>query len=144
MKKKAKQKQKKQLPLVVGITALFGVLFTLSVFLDRKTKETPIVATTMPELAFSYAQGETLYQANCSTCHGPTLGGRKGLGPPFVHGYYKPSHHGDIAFYRAVEQGVTAHHWQFGNMPPVPSLSKSDVEQIIKYIRAVQRDNGIS
>ncbi len=142
MKKKATQKQK--VLLVVGISALLGVLFTFSVFLDRNNKETPIVATTMPELAFSYAQGETLYQANCSTCHGPTLGGRKGLGPPFVHGYYKPSHHADIAFYRAVELGVTAHHWQFGNMPAVPSLSKSDAAEIIKYIRAVQRDNGVS
>lgn len=140
MKKLAKNK----FLLMVGITGLLGVLFTFLGFLDRNNKDTPIVETTMPELAFSYAQGQTLYQSNCSSCHGPTLGGRKGLGPPFVHGYYKPSHHADIAFYRAVEQGVTAHHWQFGNMPPVPSLSKSDVEQIIKYIRAVQRDNGIS
>jgi cytochrome c len=142
MKKKAKQTQ--NILLVVGITGLLSVLFTFSVFLDRENKETPIVSTTMPELAFSYVQGETLYQENCSTCHGPSLGGREGLGPPFVHGYYKPSHHSDIAFYRAVELGVTAHHWPFGNMPAVPSLSKSETAEIIKYIRAVQRDNGIS
>jgi len=98
----------------------------------------------MPNLDVSYAKGETLYQTNCSTCHGTSLGGRKGLGPPFVHGYYTPSNHSDIAFYRAVELGVTAHHWQFGNMPAVPSMSKSDATEIIKYIRAVQRDNGIS
>jgi len=142
MKKEAKQKN--LLLLVVGVTALFGVLVTFAVFFDRMNKETPIVATTMPDLDDSYAQGETLYQTNCSTCHGTALGGRKGLGPPFVHGYYKPSHHADIAFYRAVELGVTAHHWQFGNMPAVPSLSKSEAAEIIKYIRAVQRKNGVS
>jgi cytochrome c2 len=142
MKNKAKQKQR--VLLAVGITGLLGVLFIFSMFLERNNEETPIVVTTMPDIPFSYAQGESLYQTNCSTCHGPTLGGRKGLGPPFVHGYYKPSHHSDIAFYRAVEQGVTAHHWQFGNMPAVPSLSKPETAEIIKYIRAVQRHNGVS
>lgn len=141
MKKKVKQKK---LPLLAaGVIALFGILFILTVFLDRKNKETPIVATTMPDLDESYAQGESLYQTNCSTCHGTSLGGRKGAGPPFVHGYYIPSHHADIAFYRAVELGVSAHHWQFGDMPAVPSLSKSDAAEIIKYIRAVQRVNGL-
>jgi len=111
---------------------------------NRNIRQTPIVETTLPNLDESYAQGETLHQTNCSTCHGTSLGGRQGLGPPFVHGHYKPSHHADIAFYRAVELGVKAHHWPFGNMPAVPSLSMVDATEIIKYIRAVQRANGIS
>ncbi|NND90227.1 MAG: cytochrome c [Granulosicoccus sp.] len=103
-----------------------------------------MVATTLPEIDDRYAHGQLLYRANCQACHGETLGGRKGMGPPFVHGYYKPGHHADIAFFRAIELGVRAHHWQFGDMPPVPTVSKTEAAEIIDYIRFVQRANGIS
>lgn len=128
---------------ICGVVIFFSAVYALSEYLDRKNNETPIVATTLPTVEENYANGQSLYQQNCSTCHGASLGGKKGLGPPFVHGYYKPNHHADIAFYRAIEIGVRAHHWQFGNMPPVSSLSKADASEIIKYIRLVQRANGI-
>lgn len=99
--------------LLVGMVAVLGIQFTLSGYLnqDQDNEESLIVETIMPDLNDSYAQGEKSYQTFCSTCHGKSLGGRQGLGPPFIHGYYKPSHHADIAFYRAVELGVAAHHW---------------------------------
>ncbi|MEE9320275.1 MAG: cytochrome c [Granulosicoccus sp.] len=132
------------LPIITGIAILLVGVYLLLTFNDRGDDEISIVETTLPVFDESYAQGQSLYQSNCSTCHGAALGGKKGLGPPFVHGYYKPSHHADIAFYRAINMGVTAHHWQFGNMPAIPSLTKADATEIIRYIRAVQQANGIS
>ena len=138
------KKTQKNIHWIVGATIAVGLTIVLTLYLDNKNSETPIVQTTLPDLDQTFATGRTLYQSNCSSCHGQALGGRKGLGPPFIHGYYKPSHHSDIAFYRAIEIGVVAHHWQFGNMPPVPALSKREAKAIIRYIRAVQQENGIS
>jgi len=39
---------------------------------------------------------------------------------------------------------VKAHHWEFGNMPKIEGVSPADVEQIIRYIRWLQRQAGIS
>ena len=66
-----------------------------------------------------------------------------GLGPPLVHKIYEPGHHQDFTIQSAVRNGVPAHHWQFGNMPPVPTVSDEDVPNIICYIRELQRANGI-
>jgi len=60
-----------------------------------------------------------------------------------MHGFYKPSHHGDPAFYRAALKGVQAHHWRFGNMPPVPGATRKDVDVLLPFIRWLQRENGL-
>ena len=65
------------------------------------------------------------------------------MGPPLVHVIYEPSHHGDAAFVLAVRPGVRAHHWPFGNMLPVEGVSDRAVADIIAYVRALQRANGI-
>ena len=59
------------------------------------------------------------------------------------HVIYEPGHHGDESFQRAVALGVGAHHWRFGDMPPVEGLTRGDVESIVAYIRELQRTNGI-
>jgi hypothetical protein len=56
---------------------------------------------------------------------------------------YEPGHHGDESFQRAAAQGVRAHHWRFGNMPPVEGVTRSDVKMIISYVRDLQRATGI-
>ncbi len=66
-----------------------------------------------------------------------------GLGPPLVLKIYEPSYHGDMAFLLAVQQGVRAHHWKFGTMPPQPQLIQGEVKTIIIYARELQRANGI-
>lgn len=86
--------------------------------------------------------GEAKFNAHCSACHGPQATGTK-QGPPLVHKIYEPNHHGDAAFLRATEFGVKAHHWEFGNMPKIEGVSSADVEQIIRYIRWLQRQAGI-
>lgn len=86
--------------------------------------------------------GESAFNAVCAACHGANAAGSE-AGPPLVHRIYEPSHHGDYAFEMAVNNGVRAHHWKFGNMPPQPGLTKADVNTIIAYVRELQRANGI-
>ncbi|MBI5237214.1 MAG: cytochrome c [Deltaproteobacteria bacterium] len=86
--------------------------------------------------------GETLFNGNCSKCHG-LKGAGTDKGPPLVHKIYEPNHHADISFHWAAERGVRAHHWGFGDMPPVQGVSKDEVSAIIKYIRGLQKEAGI-
>ena len=56
---------------------------------------------------------------------------------------YEPNHHGDMSFRLAARQGVRAHHWDFGNMPPVEGVTDEDVIKITRYVRELQKANGI-
>jgi len=89
-----------------------------------------------------FAGGEATFRTNCSRCHGEQAAGTD-HGPPLVHKIYEPNHHGDPAFQRAAVNGVQAHHWQFGNMPPIPTVTAADVDEIIAYVRWLQRQAGI-
>ena len=89
-----------------------------------------------------FQTGETLFNANCAGCHGKQGAGTD-HGPPLVHKIYEPNHHGDPAFQRAAVNGVTAHHWEFGNMPKIEGVTPGDVDQIVKYVRWLQRQAGI-
>ena len=103
----------------------------------------PIVQVKLPKnLSPTALEGQQIFSKNCSACHGKYAGGSSN-GPPLVHGIYEPNHHSDLSFYRAAKNGVRAHHWPFGNMPPVTSVNQKDVQQIITYVRALQRENGI-
>ena len=86
--------------------------------------------------------GEALFNANCSVCHGVNAAGTM-LGPPLMDRVYHPGHHADFTIRNAVRQGVPQHHWGFGNMPPVAGVSPDDVEKIICYVREMQRAEGI-
>lgn len=87
-------------------------------------------------------EGEELYNRNCALCHG-SKGVGSAIGPPLVHKIYEPNHHGDASFHMAVTRGVRAHHWSFGNMAPIEGIDRVEVDEIIKYIRALQREAGI-
>lgn len=102
-----------------------------------------LAEVTVPQLTDIQMQGEAVFKTNCASCHGVNAAGKDGFGPPLVHKIYEPSHHGDMAFVLAVKQGVRAHHWKFGNMPPVAGVSDQEVQAIIAYVRALQRANGI-
>ena len=86
--------------------------------------------------------GEAKFNANCSACHGPKGVGTQ-QGPPLVHKIYEPNHHGDAAFQLAAANGVRAHHWEFGNMPKIETVTPPEVDQIIQYVRWLQRQAGI-
>ena len=102
-------------------------------------------AATQPPLKvpFKFALGKSLYQDKCGSCHGVMGEGTPDKGPPMLHDYYKPSHHGDASFYRASIQGVKAHHWKFGDMEPVPGVGEREVDKILPYVRWLQRQHGI-
>lgn len=91
---------------------------------------------------FKHGLGMKKFKASCAACHGEWAEGTE-QGPPLIHGFYKPSHHSDTAFYRAALTGVQAHHWQFGNMPPVEGITRKDMDRIIPYIRWLQKEKGV-
>ena len=103
-----------------------------------------MVSVTVPELTGPALEGEGLFRENCAACHGDNAAGRDGAGPPLVHKIYEPGHHGDGAFVLAALRGVRAHHWPFGDMPPVEGVTQDDVERIVAYVRKLQRANGIN
>lgn len=104
----------------------------------------PIVDVALPaELSANAAIGKRAFEAKCVTCHGANAAGQNGVAPPLVHKIYEPGHHSDMAFVLAAKNGVRAHHWNFGNMPPVEGLSDGEVRLIAKYIRELQVENGV-
>ncbi len=97
---------------------------------------------TVPALSDAARAGEDVFNTRCSVCHGVNAAGT-GQGPPLVHSIYEPGHHPDFSIRNAVNQGVPEHHWVFGDMAPVPGVSDDQVEEIICYVRELQRANGI-
>lgn len=97
----------------------------------------------VPKAPAELAKGETLFNTHCARCHGE---GARGTdhGPSFLSKIYEPSHHGDAAFQLAPQRGVRAHHWNFGDMPKIDGVSPQEIDQIISYVRWVQKQAGIS
>ena len=87
--------------------------------------------------------GAKVYAAKCAECHGANLEGTS-KGPSHLSSVYRPEHHTDANFRRAIAQGARAHHWQFGDMPPVQGMSEADTTAVIAYIRAQQRQRGFT
>ena len=87
--------------------------------------------------------GAKVYAAKCAECHGANLEGTS-KGPSHLSRVYEPSHHSDASFRRAIVQGAPAHHWNFGDMPPVQGMSDADVTAVIAFVRAQQQARGYS
>jgi mono/diheme cytochrome c family protein len=121
---------------------IMGVLILAFVAMPAcsEGETTPKSATTPVPAEFQ--PGEAKFNANCSGCHGTGGMGTK-QGPALVHKIYEPNHHGDAAFQRAAANGVRAHHWEFGNMPKIDTVTPDDVDQITKYVRWLQKQAGI-
>jgi mono/diheme cytochrome c family protein len=94
------------------------------------------------KIPFQMGQGQLLYDENCSSCHGIDLTGSD-KGPPLLHAFYKPSHHGDKAFYRAALQGARQHHWEFGDMPPVVGMTQKKMDKVLPYVRYYQQQKKL-
>lgn len=104
----------------------------------------PIVKVKLPaQLSPDAIVGKRAFDAYCARCHGTNAAGRNGMGPPFIYSYYRPEHHGDMAWMLAPRRGVPQHHWRFGDMPKVPGPTDADLKMIVKYVRELQRANGI-
>ena len=107
-----------------------------------ETRPAPIQGFDPGPVPAELGGGERRYDESCSGCHGP-LGTGTEAGPPLVHRIYEPSHHSDAAFRLAVTRGVRAHHWTFGNMPPLPALDSAGIAEVTAYVRWLQRHAGI-
>ncbi len=147
----------KLLPAVIGGVLVAGVailLYSPNNSVPRQTM-TPtdtsavaegeaLAAVKIPaEFSSEATIGKRVFDAKCAACHGENAAGQNGVAPPLVHQIYEPNHHGDQAFLSAARNGVTSHHWNFGNMPPIEGLTDGDVKYIAAYIRALQKENGI-
>jgi len=102
----------------------------------------PQPAAAPAELNATASEGETVFNTHCAQCHGPEATGTN-LGPTLIDRIYHPGHHGDAAFHLAVLRGVRQHHWNFGNMLPVPGVTETQVDQVICYVRHLQLTAGI-
>lgn len=132
----------KKLATRTGISAalLLGIVLSLSTLAAQDAEQD--TASPPAGMPFSHGLGFELFQDNCARCHGADLDGTD-EGPPLLHGYYKPGHHSDVAFYRAIEQGSPQHHWNFGDMEPVDGVNRKQAEAIVEYVRWHQRESGL-
>ncbi|MEP2706369.1 MAG: cytochrome c [Roseibium sp.] len=127
-----------------GAVLLISFAYTLGGQKSPPVSGEPMVAVTVPDLDTNTKLGERLFNENCASCHGKNAAGQDGVAPPLVHKIYEPNHHGDGSFLNAAMSGVRAHHWPFGDMPPVEGVTEKDVAMIVAYVRSLQRANGIN
>jgi mono/diheme cytochrome c family protein len=130
---------------LIGRAAALGVLAGLALIVESfpqaPAKQAPGTKA-IPELSRPAREGKAAFERHCIRCHGPDASGTT-QGPPLVHRVYEPGHHGDEAFRLAIKRGTRAHHWRFGDMPPVPGITDPEIATVIHYIRELQRANGM-
>ncbi len=124
----------------VGLATALGLAWSRA---ENETTPAARPGFVVPTFSHEARLGSIAYDSNCAICHGIHAAGTD-QGPPLVHDIYNPGHHGDAAFYAAVRSGSRQHHWPFGDMPAQTEVSEAQVEQIIHYIRELQRANGIT
>lgn len=124
------------------VTLLIAVGYVTSNWMQRDRRAAARRPVVVPELSEAARTGAPAFALHCAGCHGPDAGGTA-TGPTLIDPIYRPAHHADASFRLAVRHGVAAHHWSFGNMPPVPGLNADQLASIIRYVREVQRANGV-
>lgn len=134
--------KEKFMAIAIVTILVLGVGIVLMKVVSSNKSAKGLVEVAMPELTPPAVAGKNAFDANCAQCHGINGAGTD-QGPPLIHDIYNPGHHSNRSFLVAVERGVPAHHWRFGNMPPVPDVKRSDIADIVRFIREVQQANGI-
>lgn len=144
MSVKRMSRASKVILLVLGahVAVLLVVVGYASRGLWDATPPPETIAVTVPELSPTAREGLEAFDRRCAECHGRHAAGTA-VGPPLVHPIYRDKHHADGAFLLAVRRGVAAHHWRFGDMPPQPGTPPAEIEEITRYVRELQRANGI-
>jgi mono/diheme cytochrome c family protein len=120
---------------VAGLVVVAGRLFGPSA-------DSLPIDVAVPTLTANAERGRVAFERSCAACHGTNAAGSD-KGPPLVHDIYNPGHHADPAFLLAARRGVPQHHWRFGNMPPQPEVTDPEIADIVRYVRELQRANGI-
>ena len=138
----AEQEGRRHSPVASLLLAALALLTLIACGQTGASPEAPPIAVAQADLSDTAREGEARFTANCAQCHGPGAVGTS-QGPTFIDRIYHPGHHADVSFRLAVRQGVRQHHWQFGNMLPVPGLADAEVDTIICYVRELQLASGV-
>jgi mono/diheme cytochrome c family protein len=125
-----------------GVWLVLGLVALGALVLWWWQPEPAVTLVRVPELSAEAQTGKRAFDRYCVQCHGENAGGAA-AGPPLVHRTYQPAHHADVAFELAVRRGVRAHHSRLGDMPPQPAVTPEEVAAIVRYVRELQRANGI-
>ncbi len=126
---------------VVGLAIIFtAVAIALTISCGASNQVEPATGAAGAETA-TYS-GEESFQNRCAVCHGQQAEGAA-TGPPLINRLYEIGHHPNFSFHNAVNKGVTAHHWNFGDMPPIPNVPPEEIDAIICHVRDLQRAEGI-
>ena len=119
-----------------------GVVLALTFVLSACGGDDPVAAPPESVVPLTAdADGASVYQARCASCHGEDLRGTD-KGPSQLSIVYEPNHHGDESYRSAIRNGVAQHHWGFGNMPAVEDITDDQIERVITYIRTQQQELG--
>ena len=129
-------------PILAAVAALVAAAAGIYYWSRPPARSEAVVRVVVPELSELARKGQKAFEAYCAECHGRNAAGSD-RGPPLVHRIYQPNHHADIAFASAARFGVRQHHWFFGDMPPRPEVTDEDIVAIVRYVRELQRANGI-
>ena len=86
--------------------------------------------------------GRIVFTEQCAVCHGRVAEGT-GRGPGLIQPGYGPDRVSDDAFRRAMRAGVEPRRRGAAGMPAIPALTDRDADQVVTFLRALQRENGI-
>ena len=127
---------------VLAVAVVAPILVTSC---DMPGPEARRQAMHLPPLGFKGVvdKGVEPFEKYCMVCHGPKGQGSE-QGPPLVNQVYRPDHHADLSFHFAVRDGVKSHHWNYGDMKPVPLITLEETEHVIAFIREEQKRAGIN
>ena len=126
----------------LAIAGLAVAAVAVAVYFFTQPDEANGDEVVIPSLSEPGARGQVAYDRVCASCHGGNIDGTD-KGPPLMHPFYNPGHHGDAAFVAATRRGAKAHHWKFGDMKPVEGVSDTELAEIIRFVREVQKANGL-
>ncbi len=132
--------------LVIRLSIIFtavAIALTISCGASNQVEPTTGASIASASIADTTTySGEDSFQNRCAVCHGQNAEGTA-TGPPLVNRLYEIGHHPNFSFHNAVNKGVTAHHWNFGDMPPIPNVPPEEIDAIICHVRDLQRAEGI-
>ncbi|MEP4195118.1 MAG: cytochrome c [Aliishimia sp.] len=135
--------------MLILVAAVLGYrLGVLSLRGERQSGYTPNVirgaalAKVRPPTNFDVAD-QHMYSRACAACHGHLGEGKDAIAPPLVHMIYGPERLSNMQIEHAIRHGVGAHHWPFGNMPAIEGVNDAQVAGIVRFVRTLQRANGI-
>lgn len=97
------------------------------------------------------SRGASVYQANCSACHGGSVGGTMSDHPPKLNANGHAWHHADCELIEVVRRGMTPSVAASRPQPPASTalampawaarLSDEDIRAVVAYVRTTWSDD---